>query len=288
MRHSVIIFLALIFSLNLVSQVFSIEDIKSYSTKLNDKFKGLTIDPATGVKGRGVISIERKLIFQYDVPEEWYPLQDIKEVLTRSLIESGSTSLYLKGKVDVGYYYYKNDRVIKMVNIDWEDLKFKLGDYIELTNHPKSNGLEFKLKVPLGWVVEEGDGPHIVKKFSADGKIYLIFVKEIGQFFSKKEVRDLFSNETDVQVFVQAMQGDDDGLNLNNGKVVTIENHPFIYTYGTLRKERMGVEIEGKIHYWFSFIEDQYIYFMGTSYSDDDYENEFFKITNSIKLLNQY
>tara|TARA_B110000879_G_C11107155_1_gene485756 strand:- start:528 stop:1391 length:864 start_codon:yes stop_codon:yes gene_type:complete len=287
MRHNVIIFFALIFSLNLVSQAVSIEDIKSYSTKLNDKFKGLTIDPATGVKGRGVISIERKLIFQYDVPEEWYPLQDIKEVVTRSLIESGSTSLYVKGKVDVGYYYFKNDRVIKMVNIDWEDLKFKLGDYIELTNHPKSNGLEFKLKVPLGWVVEEGDGPHIVKKFSNAGKVYLIYVKELGQFFSKKEVRELFSSETDVQELIQAMS-DNEEFNLNDGKVVTIENHPFIYTHGTFKKERMGVEIEGKVHYWFSFIEDQYVYFMGTDFSDDDYNNEFFRITNSIKLLNQY
>ena len=287
MKHSIIIFLSLIFSLNLVGQVVSVEDIKSYSTKLNDKLKGMTVDPATGVTARGVISIERKLIFQYNVPEEWYPLQDIKEVLTRSLIESGNTSLYLEGKVDLGYHYYKNDRLIKMVNIDWEDLKFKLGDYIELTNHPKSNGLEFKVKVPLGWVVEEGDGPHIVKKFSNAGKIYLIYVKELGQFFSKKEVRELFSSESDVQELVQAMS-DNEELNLNKGKVVTIENHPFIYTYGTYKKERMGVEFEGNVHYWFSFIEDQYVYFMGTCYSDDDYKNEFFRITNSIKLLNQY
>lgn len=287
MKHRIIIFIALTFSLNLVSQVFSVEDIKSYSSMLNDRIKGITIDPATGVKGRGVISIERKLIFQYDVPEDWYPLHNIKEVLTRSLIESGNTSLYLEGKVDVGYFYYKSDRVIKMVNIDWKDLKFKLGDYIELTNHPKSNGLEFKLKVPLGWDAEEGNGPHIVKKFSADGKIYLIYVKETGQFLSKKDVRDLFSNETEAQEFVNEFFNNEE-LKLNNSKFVTIENHPFVYSHGTLRKERMGVEIEGKVHLWFSFIEDQYIYFMGTSYSNEDYKNEFFEITNSIKLLNQY
>jgi len=30
------------------------------------------------------------------------------------------------------------------------------------------------------------------------------------------------------------------------------------------------------------------IYFMGSSLSNEDYYNEFYKITNSIKLLNQY
>ena len=91
MKHRIIIFIALTFSLNLVSQVFSVEDIKSYSSMLNDRIKGITIDPATGVKGRGVISIERKLIFQYDVPEDWYPLHNIKEVLTRGSISSISS-----------------------------------------------------------------------------------------------------------------------------------------------------------------------------------------------------
>jgi len=287
MKLKLIFTFFIIFCLSLTAQEISADDVKEFSSKLNDQIIGTIVDPSTGIKGRGVISIGKKIIFQYDVPNEWYPFDDIKEVVTRNLIESGNTKIYVYGKIDIAYYYFKNDRLIKMVNIDWEDLNFSLGDYIELTNHPKSNGLEFKLKSPLGWEIKEGDGPHIVKKFVSDDAMYLIFINEIEQFYSSKEVVDLFSNDADVRELLEAF-GNSSGLTLSNYKIFTIENHPFIYTHGTLKKERMGYEMNGKVHFWISFIEDQLVYFMGSSYSDNDYYTEFFKITNSLKLLNQY
>jgi len=177
--------------------------------------------------------------------------------------------------------------MIKSVNIDWRELRFKLGDYIELTENPKSNGLEYKIQKPLGWEIKEGNGPHIVKKFISDDKVYLIYVKETGQFLTTQDVKDFFEDETDRNQFINEF-GENGGYNFKNSKVVTIENHPFIYVNGTIKQERMGVELNGNVHLWISFIEDQFIYFMGSSFSDDDYFTEFFKITNSIKLLNQY
>lgn len=287
MSHKLISIIFIIFGLSLTAQEISADDVKEFSSKLNDQITGVIVDPSTGIKGRGVTSIGKKIIFQYDVPNEWYPFDDIKEVVTRNLIESGNTKIYVYGKIDVAYYYFKNDRLIKMVNIDWEDLNFSLGDYIELTNHPKSNGLEFKLKCPLGWEIKEGDGPHIVKKFVSDDAMYLIFVNETGQFYSTKEVTNLFSNEADVKELVEAF-GENNGLALNSYKIITIENHPFIYTNGSFKIERMGYEVTSKVHYWFSLIEDQFFYLMGSDYSENDHSKEFFKITNSLKLLNQY
>jgi len=283
-------FIFLLIALNCMGQKPSINEIKKYSEEINKKFIGLNIDPSSGVKGRNVISFERKLIFQYDVTENWYPPNDIKQTLVRDLIDRGNEKMYINGEIDLGYNYYKNNKIIKSISIRWEEfdqLRFTLGEYIELTNHPKSNGLEIKLKRPLGWEIEEGDGPHIVKKFVRDNGMYLIYVKEIGSFVTKKEVRDYFEDEKDREEFINTFKGNS-GMDLKNNKVVTIENYPFLYTNGTIQKERMGIEVKGKVHIWATFIEDQLIYFMGSSYSSKDYYNDFFKITNSIKLLNQY
>ena len=277
----------LLCSLNFYGQTMSNKDIKILSEEINTQIKGVVVDPSSGVKGRGVFSIGRKLFFQYDVPNDWEPFDDIKQKLIDNLIESGNTNLYVKGQVDVGYYYFKNDRLIRSVDIEWEELTFKLGDYIDLTNHPKSNGLEYKIKKPLGWEVKEGDGPHIVKQFTSGKNVYLIYIRETGQFFSKDEVKEFFENQTDRNEFVNEFSKNG-GFYLNSNKVVTIERHPFIYTSGSFQEERMGVEIKGSVHLWMSFIEDQFIYFMGSNYSEEDSYMDFFRITNSIKLLNQY
>ena len=116
-----------------------------------------------------------------------------------------------------------------------------------------------------------------------------MYVKEIGQFFSKDEVNSFFKNDSDVKEFILGMiEKNEDDFKLKNHKVVTIENHPFLYFSDTVTKERMGEELKLIVHYWVSFLEDQMIYFMGSSLSNEDYYNDFYKITNSIKLLNQY
>ena len=284
----IIVYLLSIYSLTLHGQTFSDKDIQLLSEKLDDEFKGVVVEPSSGVKGRGVYSLGRKLIFQYDVPKDWVFYDDGREILLNNIFENGNNKLYVNGEIDLGYQYFIDNRMIKSVFIQWEELRFKLGDYLELTNHSKSNGLEYKIKKPLGWEIKEGNGPHIVKKFTSDKKVYLIYVKETGLFISKEEVKEFFQNETDRNQFINEF-GKNEGYTIKNNAVVTLENHPFIYVNGTLNQERMGVEVNGNLHLWMSFIEDQFIYFMGSSYSiDDDYYNEFFKITNSIKLLNQY
>lgn len=75
---------------------------------------------------------------------------------------------------------------------------------------------------------------------------------------------------------------------MTNYKVITIDNHPFLYYTGELKKEVNGIEIKGEVHYWTSIVEDQLISFMGMDYSKNNSYPEFLKITNSIIFLNQY
>lgn len=197
-----VLFLLLIYCSSVNGQTITEKDIKKLSIEINKKFLNFE-DPYTGIKGRGVIPIGEKLIFQYNVPEEWYPPGDIKEVLINNLIISGNHKMFVKYKIDRSFYYFKNNRIIKTVNVNWEELnQFKLGKYLELTSHPKSNGLEYKIRPPINWEIKEGDRPHIVKKFINEQMMYLILVNETGQFFTKNEVKELFQTDSDIKKFI--------------------------------------------------------------------------------------
>ena len=71
---------------------------------------------------------------------------------------------------------------------------FKLGEYVSIKNHPKSKGVDLKLRAPIGWELKEGDRPNIVKKFTKDGSTYLILIKENMTFFSRKMSREVLED----------------------------------------------------------------------------------------------
>lgn len=260
------------------------DDIKVLSKELHEKFISFE-DEILGVSVRGVTSVGRKLIFQYYVSENWIPNPDLKNELIKSLYNLGSHTTYVKDEIDLGFYYFKQNSLVKSINVSWKDLQFRLGDYIDLTCHLKSNGLEFKIKVPLGWEIKEGTGPHIVKTFKGGDGIFFIHVKEIGRFFSSQEVEESFSNESFRDNFITEFIDKEDFV-LEKQKLVTIEHHPFIQVTGIQKGERMGIEMEHQVYYWVTLIEDQLLYVGGMGYENRDYFNQIFQITNTLKLYN--
>ena len=267
------------------SQEFTNEDLKTLSVKLNTEFKDF-VEPSTNVKGRGVTSIGRMLIYQYDVPKDWYSFENLKELLIKSLIDTNNHKMYINQKINIGYYYYKDNIVYKTVRIGWEELKndkIILDEYIVLTNHPKSNGIEYKIKPPLGWEVKEGDRPHIVKKFIDDDKNFMIQINETGQFFSKNQIIKKFESEDEVNLLIESYINDSN-VNYSKPKILTVDNLPFVYSNFIIKGERLGINFEIKSHLWISLVEDQIVSFMGVG---DNY-NDYFKIMNSVVFLNQY
>lgn len=272
--------------ITVTSQEMTEVDIKEMTKELNGKFNSYE-DPITGIKGKGVSSLGRKIIFQYTVPNDWMPNDNLKEDLIMSLFEVDDNQFYVREKIDLGFYYFKDFRLVKSISVGWKDIRFRLGDYLDLSNHEKSNGLEYKIRVPLGWKVEEGAGPHIVKKFTGGGRMYLIFIDEFGQFFSREEVFEFMSDDSTRLQFIELMfEGVD--FDLDTSELVVIEQHPFIYFTGTQKGERMGIKMNSRVHYWVTLIEDQVFYLGGTSLDGEEYFPDFFKITNSLKLISQY
>lgn len=283
--YKLIIFLILFNLHQLYSQDFTSDDLKVFSDKLNTEVQGY-IDPSTNVKGRGVTSIGKLLVFQYNVPSDWFPYKNLKEKLIQNLVNSDNDNFYIVNKIDLSYFYYKKNVLIKRVRINWEELnnsKISLDEFIELTNHPKSNRIEYKLKPPIGWEVIEGDRPHIVKKFVDEDKVFIIQINEEGQFFSKKDVNKLFKSSEEVNLIIKSFINDGN-ISYTEPKIVSIDNHPFLYTNFIFKNERLGIDLRLKTHLWLSILEDQLISFMGGG----EYYNDYLKIVNSVVFLNQY
>ncbi len=269
-------------------QVVSSDEIKKYVSKLNDELAGIVF-PNNGFKCIGVFSAGRNIVFQYEVPEDTYFFKSAKQDLIKSIIDRGD-NIYFNQKIDLTYQYFLNNKIVKTVNVNWEELRgteFSGGEYIELTNHPKSNGLEFKIRPPFGWKVEEGDRPHIVKKFTKAGSSFVIYINEIGEFRSKKQVEQLLKSSSADPIIDELLSFFLE-FKLIDHELVTIDNHPFLFIYGTGMFEKLGYKHNVNVSYWVSYIEDQNVYFMGMSDSNEDLLNDFKSITNSIILLNQY
>lgn len=259
------------------------KELKKFSKELNKEFV-LFQDEISGISGRNVTSIGRKLIFQYNVPSEWTPNWNLKDELIKSLYNVESHSMYVEEQIDLGFIYFNDNKLVKSIDVNWEELEFRLGDYLDLSTHPKSNGLELKVKVPLGWEIKEGTGNHIVKTLNGRDILYLIFISETGKFLPSQEVEESFSKESFRDNFITEFFDKKDFV-LEKQKLVTIEHHPFIQVTGIQKGERMGIEMEHQVYYWVTLIEDQLLYVGGMGFErSKNYYEKLYRITNSLKL----
>ena len=50
--------------------------------------------------------------------------------------------------------------------------------YAYFINHPKSKGVNFKIRIPEGWVVEEANREPVVGKLVFDNNVFMILVED--------------------------------------------------------------------------------------------------------------
>src|SRR6056297_2804370 len=138
MRYSLILLILLIPSV-LFSQTFTESHIKTLAEQVNQKLKG--VDVGNGITARGCIAIGRTLIYQYDVPEYWQAPENIKEELISNLKTAGVAKNYFLHDIDVDFYYYKGNSLVKKVSIksnEFSTYNYELGEYLSIKDHPKS------------------------------------------------------------------------------------------------------------------------------------------------------
>lgn len=282
----------LFFSITVLGQTFSESDIKTLAEQVNQKLKG--VDIGNGITLRGCIAISRTLIYQYDVPDYWEEPSNIKEELISNLKTAGAAKNYFLYDIDVDFYYYKGNSLIKKVSVksnEFSTFNFELGEYLSIKDHIKSKDVNLKLKVPQGWKVEEGDRPNIVKKFTKDGNTYLILIKENMTFFSRSESRELLNGDGFLNEFVEELSSFLKNPELIEKSTVTIDTYPTVTFKVKGKMERSGITIPMIMRYWVVFQEDKIVFLQSMGIDNAEFkalEQLYFLITNSVIFPDQY
>lgn len=291
MRVSLILITAF-FPLTLFSQTFSESDIKQLAEQVEQKIKG--VDIGNGITARGCLALGRTLIYQYDVPEYWEAPNNIKEELISNLKTAGAAKNYFLYDIDVDFYYYKGNSLVKKVSVksnEFSTFNFELGEYLSIKDHVKSKDVNLKLKVPQSWEVKEGDRPNIVKKFTKDGNTYLILIKDNMTFFSRSESKELLSDESFVNEFVEESSSVMKNPEVIEKSVVTIDTYPSVTFKVRGKMERSGITIPMIMRCWVVFYEDKIVFLQSIGIDNAEFkalEQLYFLVTNSVIFPDQY
>lgn len=72
---------------------------------------------------------------------------------------------------------------------------FKIQDnYAHYMNHPKAKGVDFKIRVPEGWTVKEGNRPNVVSKITLGDNMFMVLIHENLTFISRNQAKELYDS----------------------------------------------------------------------------------------------
>lgn len=285
------------------AQKISVDQLKEFARQIDNEQKGH--DVGDGVILIGCRSFDRTLVYEYEVPEDWFPLMDGKENIIKNLKEKGNQNVYVQGDIHLQYIHYRNDKIIKKITISPEDfskeiayqpkpaakINFGLADYISLKDLPKAKGVNMKIQPPKNWEVNEGNRPNIVKTFSKDGRTYSILVRDNVSFFSRNEIKELLEDDKFTTDMIAGMSESLKNSKILKKKIVSIDRYPAIEYIMKGNKEQMGINLSLIIKGWVIYYEDKMIFLQTMSSSNEDFntiEPLYDQITNSVIFPDQY
>tara|TARA_B110000008_G_scaffold25107_1_gene22648 strand:- start:488 stop:1846 length:1359 start_codon:yes stop_codon:yes gene_type:complete len=312
MKNIFFLFFALFFSISISSQYATVDDVKKMADKMNESsgFK----DPRTGLEMTGVTSAGKTIIISYEVPQDWYPMDNMKQILIENFQKTSVSETYFKYRINWNAKYYKGARLVKNININYDEFNnkydllgnlisstissyegYKLGDYVSFKDHPKSKGANFKIKKPLNMELKEGDRPNIVTKFNQknDNAVYLIQTTQLPNYNAKQYFEEIFiDNEAVKEWSLEYLDPMKSSYSANyiSSEATTVDTYPTIQIIYDMKKSVLGKELKMKGIIWVVFHEDLMISFQGMT-QQENFEKLmpiFYKITLSITFPDQY
>jgi len=284
----------ILFYFNLISypQSLSDNDIKVLAQKINNELQGM--DFGNGINVKGCYALGRTLVYQYLVNEDWYAPNNMKIDLIENIKKSGYSEMYFNNDINVEYQYFYENRLREKISInsyELVDLNFNLGEYISIDGHPKSKGVNLKLRPPIGWQIEEGDRPNIVQKFLFKNNNYMIMVKDNIMFFSRNGIREILSDDEYVNEFLSEASSLLTNPQLLNYRVVSVDKYPSLEFTMRGEMERLGIKMSIKQKCWMVFFEDKIVYLQCGGLDNNEFtalEKLYDLITYSVIFPEQY
>ena len=314
MKYSYILILFL--SISLSAQYATAKDVEKLALEISKNINK-NPNPISGIVMRGASSYSNTLVYMYDVPEGWYPEENMKQTIIENYNEMDIAKMYINFRINTDFHYYRGSKLVKKIGIKSHeflnkyDLKgnlisvskkptqsTKLGEYVIYENHPKAKGVNFKVKKPNGWKKMEGDRPNIVQKFVKGTNSYLTLILETGQFISKSQGKELLNDEEIANEMTKGLMAIGKNSKLISKKYVTVDNYPSLEVVMETDVERIGVKGRTRFIIWNVFYEDRLVQLMaGTLLKADGIELEsdwksdlatYRLVTNSMIFPDQY
>lgn len=268
-------------------------ELEQLAEKYKRELRGVEIN---GVYFKDCKVQGKTLIWQYEAPTDWYPFEDGKSNIIANFKRNGSADFYFQNGVSVEYQYYTNNKFrfkFYIKSEEFADFESNLGEFVSIKGHIKSQGIDLKLKVPTNWKIEEGDRPHVVKKFTFEtnglSNTFLITITDNFMFVSRNEALKQFSDSRAVsEIFSSQLFSNP---KIHNHKVITIDKYPALEFTASGKMERAGINMSLKVRCWYIFYEDKIIVFQAASYDNGNFEKIepfYSKIINSVIFPEQY
>jgi len=262
------------------------------------------VDMGNGISLRKCFAFERTITYHYNVPSDWFPVDNIKDDLINSFRKSDLAETYFDNQIDVDYYYFSVGSLKKRVSIKSEEFadssssrkssspNNQLGDYLSLNGHPKAKGVNLKIKVPIGWEVQEGDRPNIVVKFVKGRSVFLIQIKDNITFISRNEAKESFLDPESKDLLIEGYTSIFQNPEILSNKIVAVDNYPALNFEIKGSTQIEGNQLEYRTKFWLIYYEDKIITIQGSILDNGDYDvlkSYFFNlISNSVILPDQY
>ena len=272
------------------AQIITESKLKESIAIVNKELKGKELD--NGLKVRGCKTEGRTIIYSYDITSNWRSENTTKRSIIKNYKSLGIADTYFKNGISTDHYIWDGLVLKKKISIQSYELSQNgnsLGEYLSVFNHEKSKGVNFKIKVPIGWNVMEGNRPNAVKKFVKDDHVFTIVIKDNSTFFSRKESRDVLNDKDFSNEFIQEIAGMFDNSEIIEKDVISIDSYPTLFFKIKGKVNYSGVKLNIISHNYFIIYEDKIIS-MGGLYNDGNYSknimsDKIFKLMSSSLIL---
>ena len=248
----------------------------------------------------------RTLVYEFYLSDNSYLKEMDHDKIVKNLEDELATMCatnFINVRYIVHYWDNAGNARVKQVNLGASDFLGINGnkEIYSTKNHPKAYGVNLTMAKPKGWTAEEGDGPHIIQKFTVmqggNYTSYMIQMNEMPTFISKREARDIFSGKDGYGIDLDEWTKDlfpgmqeVEIISTSDDVVGTYPARRVEYRYSTTR-QGITLNIYGVV--WMIFYEDVYITLYGAANTDDTKEmkmfgNLFNLITTNVHFYDQY
>ena len=170
----------------------------------------------------------------------------------------------------------------------------QLGGYYYSNGHPKSKGLNFQVKKPIGFEQNEADRPNIVQKWEKNKTnndeyvSFMIIVKRLPtemRGFEKSEWNQYLMNDGGIDDFSSGFS------NATNKEFLVIDSYPSVIFDASDKVSRLGFTFEIYFSQIMVIVEDYTFTMMIQATSKRNLQNNkrlFYSLANSVIFPDQY